>query len=113
MPGDKTGHHARLLGIDHADHIDADPEARTGDDAVDAGPGRADSLQVRVTLERIGRRMPGERHADIHIKAGRTMINHLDAGRDPRKLGSEKFSKIGSGTDKNATHFCKRLLQGR
>jgi hypothetical protein len=57
----------RLRRIDDANDFDARPQARTGNDVVDARADRANGLQIGIMFEGLVRRMPGDREADIGV----------------------------------------------
>ncbi|MHC2436685.1 hypothetical protein [Bradyrhizobium sp. USDA 4451] len=102
MPGNEARHHLALSGIDHAHHVDAGRQARTGHDVVDAGGDRAHRLQIGIALERVVGRMPGEGETDIRGIAG--VIDHLDPRRNARQLGAEIVAQIEPAADQDTTH---------
>ena len=109
VPGNEARHQLRLLRIDHANHLDAGPQAGTHQNVVDAGADRTDGLQVRIAFEGIVRRMPGDRQTNICARSAGGMVHHLDPIGDAGEFRTEKLAKVEAAADEDATHRSRCL----
>src|SRR3546814_10893720 len=79
------GHGTAHPRVDQAQDVRPARQLRVGEDVVDALPQRADRLQVRELLEKLRRRLPDQREADIRRVADIRPGPEVEAGETLRQ----------------------------
>ena len=113
VPEHEARHRPRLVGIDHPHHRQVRRPPGTGEQVVDPGRDRAESREVGVAGQRVGRRAPGQGQAHPLGVLCR-MIQDLDPVGNFGEYRAEQSAQVGGRAQEHAGKAVhRRIYSGR